>query len=106
MKTRWLKTIIVATVFAVIFVPVAINYLCLTVFPAPLVGDGKLWLGFWGSYLGGIIAVLSTFMFFTEITKWSIIAKRMKSKKSILIPYVLTWESYVLLLILIYFVSI
>ena len=60
MKTRWLKTIIVATVFAVIFVPVAINYLCLTVFPAPLVGDGKLWLGFWGSYLGGIIAVLST----------------------------------------------
>lgn len=60
MKTRWFKTIIVIVVFAVILVPIAINYLCLTVFPAPLVGDGKLWLGFWGSYLGGIIAVLST----------------------------------------------
>ena len=60
MTTRWLNTIITTIVFAVILVPIAINYLCLTVFPAPLVGDGKLWLGFWGSYLGGIITVLST----------------------------------------------
>lgn len=60
MTTKWLKTIIVTVVFAVVLVPIAINYLCLTAFPAPLVGDGKLWLGFWGSYLGGIIAVLST----------------------------------------------
>lgn len=60
MTTRWLKTIIVTVVFVVILVPIVINYLCLTVSPVPLVGDGKLWLGFWGSYLGGIIAVLST----------------------------------------------
>ena len=57
--TRYRKSFFILLI-AAICVPIALNFLCLTVFPAPLVGDGKVWLGFWGSYLGGIITVLST----------------------------------------------
>ena len=60
MGIRWIKTASVIILFTGIIVPIIINYVCLIAFPSPVVGDGKLWLGFWGSYLGGIMALLST----------------------------------------------
>lgn len=56
---RYLKTLIKVALIAIVIVPIGLNFLCLTVFPAPIVGDGKVWLDFWGTYLGGIITVLS-----------------------------------------------
>ena len=99
METRWLKTIIVATVFAVIFVPVAINYLCLTVFLHHLLVMGNYGWDSGARILVALLLYYPPFMFFTEIMKWSIIAKSMKFKKNILTPYVVIWENFVLLLI-------
>ena len=61
MNNSFNKHIITVIIIGIVVVPIILNFLCLTVFPAPIVGDGKVWLGFWGSYLGGIITVLSTF---------------------------------------------
>ena len=98
MKARWFKAVIVIIVFAVILVPIAINYLCLTVFPAPLVGDGKLWLGFWGSYLGGIIAVLSTAYVLYRNHKIDYNRKEYEIQKEYLDMLCVDWESCALVL--------
>lgn len=54
------KSIMLVIIVAIVIVPIVLNYLCLTTTPIPIVGDGKIWIVFWGSYLGGIITVLST----------------------------------------------
>ena len=54
------KSIMLVIIVAIVIVPIVLNYLCLTTTPIPIVGDGKIWIVFWGSYLGGIMAVLST----------------------------------------------
>lgn len=71
MASNW-KYLFVIIIIAIVIIPISLNYLCLTVFPAPTVGDGKVWLGFWGAYLGGIVTVLSTiFIFYMNIDKES-----------------------------------
>ncbi len=54
------KTFLITLLVAVICVPIVVNIICLTVFPAPIIGNGEKWLGFWGSYLGGVTTVLAT----------------------------------------------
>lgn len=57
---KHLKSIFFVLIIAIVCIPIALNLICLTTIPLPIIGDGKLWLNFWGSYLGGIIAVMST----------------------------------------------
>ena len=57
--TKYRKKFLVTMLVAVICVPIVLNFLCLTVFPAPIIGNGKLWLTFWGSFIGGMLPVLA-----------------------------------------------
>ena len=49
-----------------ICLPIILNILCLTTSPFPIIGDGDIWLNFWGSFLGGIIPVLSAIYVFEK----------------------------------------
>lgn len=53
-----------ALILVLICTPIFVNFICLTHTPFPIVGDGKIWLGFWGAYLGGIVTVLSAILIF------------------------------------------
>lgn len=49
------KYLICGIAVVLLLIPIIINFLCLTKFPAPLIGNGELWLNFWGVYIGAII---------------------------------------------------
>lgn len=40
----------------VVAIPVVVNFICLKDLSFPIVGDGEQWMGFFGSYFGGIIS--------------------------------------------------
>lgn len=66
------KQVVIVLILVVICIPILVNFICLTHSPFPIVGDGKIWLGFWGAYLGGIVTVLSAiFIFYMNIGKES-----------------------------------
>lgn len=47
-------------------IPILLNIICLTKTPFQIVGDGKLWLNFWGAYIGGVITVYSAYYLFIK----------------------------------------
>ena len=47
-------------------IPILLNIICLTKTQFQIVGDGKLWLNFWGAYIGGVITVYSAYYLFIK----------------------------------------
>lgn len=58
------KELIIAFITVIVIIPVIINFLLLTKIPLQYAADAKTWLTFWGSYLGGVIAVCSAYFIF------------------------------------------
>lgn len=67
--------------FVILLVPLVINVVCVTVVPYPVVGDGTHWLGFFGSYIGGVMTVLMTMYVIRSEKKKENARKRYENQK-------------------------
>ncbi len=62
------KKIFIIGAVVLLFAPIVVNFICLSTVPCPIIGDGKAWHGFFGSYLGGVVTVLITlYVLYTTI---------------------------------------
>ena len=76
------KCHIFAFLSIILLVPFVINFICLTTTPYVVVGDGKLWLGFFGNYIGGAMPVLMTMWVIRSEKTKEIARKRYENQKS------------------------
>ena len=63
------KLLVAVALFVTMAIPIAVGYIVQLPVFTMIAGDNSDWIGFWGSYVGGLISVIATFWIASFVSK-------------------------------------